>query len=206
VAGAIDSSALAFGVGGIGAGWTTASGSSGAAMAPTAPVSSRAVDSTLRTTVAAINGLVSEAQRQAKLGRDLFGNPLQTREDHAYEARVLQLVNAERAKYGLGALVYDRQLDRAAEGHNAQQAATRTMSHDAIGDGDPGSRIAATGFRKAWGENVAAGQTSPEQVVAEWMASPGHRRNILDADFRRMGVSYSTSADGRAFWAQEFGA
>jgi uncharacterized protein YkwD len=112
----------------------------------------------------------------------------------------------ERAKYGLGAVRYDRRLDAAAEGHNATQVATRTMAHEGIGDGDPAARIAATGFTQAWGENVATGQRSPEQVVAEWMASPEHRRNILDPTYRLMGVSYATAADGRSYWAQEFGA
>lgn len=160
----------------------------------------------LRGYVATVQKMVAEGTRQAQLGNDIYGRPLQVAEDSTYELRVLQLVNGERAKAGLGALGYDRRLDQAAEGHNRQQAATRTMSHDAIGDGDPGSRIRAAGFTGAWGENVAAGQLSPEQVVAEWMASPGHRRNIMDPAFNRLGVSYAVGGDGRTYWAQEFGA
>ncbi len=127
-------------------------------------------------------------------------------EDHVFEQRVLELVNAQRAANGLGALVYDSRLDLASERHNMVQATTRSMAHEGLGDGDPGSRIRAAGFNGSWGENVATGQLSPEQVVAEWMASPGHRRNILDSNFRRLGVSYGTSVDGRTFWAQSFGA
>lgn len=153
----------------------------------------------------AVAGLVSIATQQAKLGRDINGVPLATGEDHPMELQVLRLVNAERARYGLAPVSYDRRLDAAAESHNAQQVATRTMSHDGIGDGDPGSRIRATGFSSSWGENVATGQLSAEQVVAEWMASPGHRRNVLDPDFRLMGVSYAVGSDGRTYWAQEFG-
>lgn len=156
-------------------------------------------------TAGAVQALVGEAQRQAALGRDLHGNALQRSEDHAFEQRVLDLVNVERARYGLGRLSYDRRLDLASERHNAQQAATRTMSHDGIGDGTPGQRIKAAGYGGSWGENVATGQLSPEQVVAEWMASPGHRRNILDPNYQLLGVSYTVGSDGRTYWAQSFG-
>jgi uncharacterized protein YkwD len=153
----------------------------------------------------AVQALVGEAQRQAALGRDVYGRPLQGAEDHQFEQRVLDLVNAERAKYGAQPLAYDRQLDLASERHNQVQAATGRMAHDGIGDGTPRDRIRATGFTGAWGENVATGQLSPEQVVAEWMASPGHRRNILDPTYDRLGVSYTVASNGRTFWAQSFG-
>lgn len=164
------------------------------------------VEPILQGMVMTMQQLNAEGVRQAKLGRDLYGNPLQGAEDHAYEARVLQLVNVERARYGLAPLTYNRQLDQASEAHNSHMAAVGQMAHDGIGDGTPGSRIQATGFNRSWGENVATGQLTPEQVVAEWMASPGHRRNILDAEYRQLGVAYGTAANGRTYWAQSFGA
>ena len=133
-------------------------------------------------------------------------NVQRSSEDHAFEQRVLVLVNAQRAANGLGALTYDSRLDLASERHNLVQAATGSMAHQGIGDGDPGSRIRATGFTGSWGENVATGQLTPEQVVAEWMASPGHRRNILDPTYHRLGVSYTQGGNGRTYWAQSFGA
>lgn len=166
----------------------------------------RNVEGVMRSTVAAVNGLAAEGARQARMGRDLFGNPLQGAEDHNFEQRVLDLVNAERARAGLRPLSYQRQLDQASEGHARHMAGVGRMAHEGIGDGDPGSRILATGFDDSWGENVATGQTSPEQVVAEWMASPGHRRNIMDPNYRFLGVSYEVAAGGRTYWAQSFGA
>jgi uncharacterized protein YkwD len=133
-------------------------------------------------------------------------NAQRSGEDHAFEQRVLELVNLQRAANGLGALAYDSRLDLASERHNLVQASTRSMAHEGLGDADPGSRIRAAGFNGSWGENVATGQLTPEQVVAEWMASPGHRRNILDPNFHRLGVSYGTGTDGRTYWAQSFGA
>lgn len=166
----------------------------------------RQAETVLAGTVRAVNGLAAEAVRQARLGRDLYGNPLGGTEDHAFEQRVLQLVNAERARAGLPALGYQRQLDQASETHARHMASVGRMAHEGIGDGDPGSRILATGFNRSWGENVATGQVSPEQVVAEWMASPGHRRNIMDPQYRYLGVSYEVAANGRTYWAQSFGA
>lgn len=127
-------------------------------------------------------------------------------EDATFERRVTDLVNVERAKYGLGAVTYEARLDAAAEGHANVMGAVARMAHDGLGDGDPGARARAAGWTRSWGENVAVGQTSPEQVMVEWMASPGHRRNILDPTFTRLGVSYATGVDGRPYWAQEFGA
>jgi uncharacterized protein YkwD len=127
------------------------------------------------------------------------------KEDDKFEQQVLELINKERAKYGLSAVKYSGVLDNAAEKHAQHMSVVGKMAHDGIGDGDPGERIRAEGFRNSWGENVATGQTSAAQVVREWMNSPDHRRNILDPNFRQMGVGYVTSASGRSYWAQEFG-
>lgn len=127
-------------------------------------------------------------------------------EDSKFEQRVLELVNRERAKAGLAPVRYNSLLDNAAEKHAAHMSLVGRMAHDGIGDGTPGERIRAEGFRRAWGENVATGQTTPEQVVREWMNSPTHRRNILDPSFRQLGVGQVVGANGRTWWAQEFGA
>lgn len=49
------------------------------------------------------------------------------------------------------------------------------------------------------GENIAKGQTSPEQVVAEWMASPIHRFNILRSEYRQTAVGFVNG-----HWVQDF--
>jgi uncharacterized protein YkwD len=64
----------------------------------------------------------------------------------------------------------------------------------------------AAGWNWAWGENAAVGQYSPEQVVSEWMASPGHRANILNPNFAFLAVGYGVGANGRPYWTQSFGA
>ena len=59
-----------------------------------------------------------------------------------------------------------------------------------------------------WGENIAAGQDSPESVVDAWMNSPSHRAAILNKDYTYMGVGYYYIEDDYQsyyhFWTQEF--
>ena len=55
-------------------------------------------------------------------------------------------------------------------------------------------------------ENVAAGQQTPEAVVAAWMNSAGHRANILNPSFRDIGVGVAKGGSYGIYWAQEFGA
>ncbi|HEU4582347.1 MAG TPA: CAP domain-containing protein [Polyangiaceae bacterium] len=76
---------------------------------------------------------------------------------------------------------------------------------------DPFERMAAAGFRGAGaGENIAAGQTSPEQVMHSWMESDGHCANVMRQKFALIGVGYHPGAGRRGlgsnFWTQNFGA
>jgi uncharacterized protein YkwD len=133
----------------------------------------------------------------------------------AVTARVLELVNAargERRRCGLRRLgpapplAASAALVRAAAAHSADMASRGVMDH-AGGDGStPAERATRAGY--AWrtvGENVAQGQSSPEQVVDEWLGSPRHCANIMDPDFSEMGVAVASSPQG-VFWAQVFGA
>lgn len=54
------------------------------------------------------------------------------------------------------------------------------------------------------GENLACGQTTPAQVVNEWMASPTHRANILNSDYQYLSIAYGIGADGFPYWVQIF--
>ena len=129
--------------------------------------------------------------------------------------RVLALVNAARAdrrRCGLKRfeavppLAASRALQAAAAAH-AEDMARRGVIDHAGGDGStPAMRATRAGY--AWrtvGENVATGQSTPEQVVAEWLDSPRHCANIMDADFTEMGVAVASNASG-VYWAQVFGA
>jgi uncharacterized protein YkwD len=70
---------------------------------------------------------------------------------------------------------------------------------DGLGPGDRLDQAEYDGT--AWGENIAWGYTTPEAVVAGWMASPGHCANIMNAQFTETGVGYYNSS----YWTQTFG-
>lgn len=118
-------------------------------------------------------------------------------------ARVVQLVNSERAKAGCAPLTVNAKLTKAAQGHSADMAAHRTMSHTGSDGSSPGDRITAAGYSwSAYGENIAYGYTTPESVMAGWMSSPGHKRNILDCGYKEIGVGL---AQPGSYWTQDFG-
>ncbi|MGW2212159.1 CAP domain-containing protein [Streptomyces sp. NPDC001781] len=118
-------------------------------------------------------------------------------------SRVVELVNAERAKAGCSPVQLNSTLTRAAQAHSADMAAHKTMSHTGSDGSDPGSRITAAGYRwSAYGENVAFGYSTPEQVMAGWMNSPGHRENILNCSYKEIGVGL---AQPGSYWTQDFG-
>jgi uncharacterized protein YkwD len=135
-----------------------------------------------------------------------------------FAARVLALTNAARAQGqtcgtttfpAVGALTYNAALEQAAQGHAADMAVKNYFSHTSQDGRDFSARITATGYK--WytiGENIAAGQTTPETVVAGWLKSEGHCRNIMNGSFKELGVGYAANASSsyRTYWVQDFGA
>ena len=107
-----------------------------------------------------------------------------------YRQEVLDLVNAERAKYGLKPLVMgDANLTAAAQ-KRAEEIAT-VNSHVRPNGSKWYTVLSEYNVTDAAaGENAAWGSVSPEEVVAAWMNSEGHRANILDPEARAMGVGY----------------
>jgi uncharacterized protein YkwD len=122
---------------------------------------------------------------------------------------VLCLVNRERTARRLPALAASSQLNRAAQGWSNTMVRSRKFTH---GPGDAfARRISATGYRwQAAGENIATGYPTPRAVLAGWMASTDHCRNILNPTFRDIGIGENDSpvrpfASGPATWTQDFG-
>ncbi|WP_281983906.1 CAP domain-containing protein [Thalassorhabdomicrobium marinisediminis] len=89
------------------------------------------------------------------------------------------MLNAARTAQGRGAVTEDSRLTRAAQAH-AQDMATRGyFSHRSPNGATFTDRARAAGYGCVAAENIAAGQRTEAEVMAEWMASAGHRRNIL---------------------------
>ncbi len=103
----------------------------------------------------------------------------------------------------------DARLRAAARGHSQDMAANNYFSHTSLDGRTFDQRIGEAGYTGAfpWGENIAAGQSTPEAVVTGWMASPGHCTNIMSAGYKAIGVGYgfSSSSTYRHYWTQDFG-
>ena len=121
----------------------------------------------------------------------------------SYIAQIVTLVNAERAKNGLSALTYDSTLQSAAQ-VRAQEIVT-SFSHTRPNGTYYSSVLKEFGvsYRRS-GENIAWGQKTPEEVVTAWMNSSGHRANILNANYNKIGVGCNISASGTIYWSQLF--
>ncbi|MBR3570008.1 MAG: hypothetical protein IKN96_04275 [Oscillibacter sp.] len=120
----------------------------------------------------------------------------------AYELEVVRLTNAERAKYGLAALAADAQLSDGARLKSRDMRDNRYFSHESPTYGSPFQMMKSLGISyRAAGENIAYGYATPEKVVSAWMNSEGHRANILNASYTRIGVGYAAGGD---YWTQWF--
>jgi len=114
---------------------------------------------------------------------------------------VLAGVNAERAQAGLAALRPAPALEGAAQRHACDIARRQQLSHRSGLFSSLPSRLRREGYAFSMAnENLAAGQSSPEQVMRSWMASSGHRSNILAASARELGVGVAVGADGQRYW------
>ncbi|MFI5696218.1 CAP domain-containing protein [Kribbella sp. NPDC051586] len=126
------------------------------------------------------------------------------------ERQVLDYTNQIRQQQGCGPLRLDSALVEAAGEHASDMVRRHYMDHTSPDGQDPGDRMAAAGYRgSTWGENIAAGYDSAQKVVAAWMQSDGHRKNILNCRFTTIGIGYDPgkvkSDYGPGSWVQDFG-
>jgi uncharacterized YkwD family protein len=117
-----------------------------------------------------------------------------------FQDQVAQLVNAERAKNGLRPLTHRADLKNVAQKKAMDMINSNYFSHTSPNYGSPFDMMKAFGISyTAAGENIAKGQTTPQQVMNSWMNSSGHRANILNANYNAIGVGFYHGA-----WVQMF--
>lgn len=117
-----------------------------------------------------------------------------------YIDEVIELTNAERRKAGLPAL--SKRLDVTEAAKDRAKEITVKFSHTRP-NGESFFTI-IDDYNISYirlGENIAMGYTSPQDVVDGWMASEGHKKNILNPEFKGIGVGYYVK-DGVAYWVQ----
>ena len=134
-----------------------------------------------------------------------------------FENQVLTLVNQKRAagakcggvtKPKVAALTSNAALRCAARFHSKDMGTKNFFSHTGSNGSNFVTRIGNAGY--TWtsaGENIAAGQTTPTAVVNGWMASTGHCNNIMNGNYKHLGVGYyyAGTATYKHYWTQDFG-
>jgi uncharacterized protein YkwD len=110
---------------------------------------------------------------------------------------------AIRASHGLSRLSADPRLERAALQQAGYMARAGRMAHDTGRGRDFASRMNGDGIAAPAAENLAHGRIDPDRLFAMWMASPGHRRNMLDERMNRFGLAYVDEGGngGQRYWA-----
>jgi uncharacterized protein YkwD len=136
---------------------------------------------------------------------------------HAVAAKVLELTNEARSharrcgdkQFGAAPpLRADAQLEEVASMYAKDMAQHQYLEHTGRDGSTPAQRISRAGYSwRAVGENIAAGQGTAQDVVDDWLSSPGHCANIMNPDFVEMGSAFATNMASRPviYWAQEFG-
>lgn len=131
--------------------------------------------------------------------------------------RMLALVNKARAEARrcgdedfapAGPVKWNDTLTRAARGHSEDMARNNYFSHDGLDGSKPAERVARAGYKyRATGENIAAGQMTPEDAVAGWIKSPPHCKNLMKPVYTEMGVAFAVDPKSKmgVYWTQLFG-
>jgi uncharacterized protein YkwD len=133
------------------------------------------------------------------------------------QQRVLDLVNQARSRdrscggerfAAAGPLTTSASLQSAATAHAVDMARRGYFDHRGADGSQPRDRLRRTGYRwRLVGENIAFGPDTAEEVVAGWLASPGHCANIMDPRFREMGVAVAQGRKrGHFYWVQDLAA
>ncbi|MDK2820177.1 MAG: hypothetical protein PWP31_142 [Clostridia bacterium] len=122
-----------------------------------------------------------------------------------FEQRVVDLVNDKRSEAGLKPLKVDLELAKVARIKAEDMRDNNYFSHTSPNYGSFAQMLSKFGIQyRTAGENIAAGQRTPEAVVAAWMGSEGHRKNILNPNFNFIGVGYAKGGSYQNYWVQEF--
>ena len=120
-----------------------------------------------------------------------------------FAEEVLRLVNIERANVGVQPLELSEDLTERA--NIRAEEIVEEFSHTRPDGSSCFSILRGISYRTC-GENIAAGSSTPEAVVEQWMDSPGHRANILNANYKYLGVGYCYDENGMYdhYWVQLF--
>jgi hypothetical protein len=133
-------------------------------------------------------------------------------ENNSFVLEVIRLTNQYRIENGLSPLSIDLDLHEAAQQHSQNMANQDFFSHTGLDGSSSSQRALNAGYESSFvGENIGAGYQTSQDVVDGWMNSPGHRANILNADYNEIGVGYyflatdTGNVNYNSYWTQVFG-
>ncbi len=120
------------------------------------------------------------------------------------EAQVLAMVNQERAQAGCSPVTADKELAGLAQRFSDDMAERGFFDHTDPDGHTPWDRARVAGISDLGGENIARGQANAQSVMDSWMNSSGHRANILNCEYKTLGVGVHFGPGG-PWWTQDFG-
>jgi uncharacterized protein YkwD len=177
---------------------------------PTAPRSTEGQTARPAKTAGTTTATPTKSRSSSPTPSDTPESPTSGGGTNTQERQVLEYTNQIREQQGCGPLRLDSALVEAAGKHASDMVRRHYLDHTNPDGQDPGDRMAAAGYRgTSWGENIAAGYDSAQKVVAAWMQSDGHRKNILNCRFTSIGIGYDPGQVrpdwGPGSWVQDFG-
>ncbi|MDP4510870.1 CAP domain-containing protein [Nonomuraea turcica] len=119
-------------------------------------------------------------------------------------SKVVSLTNRARSQHGCGPLRVDQGLMRSARTHSLEMARMGQLTHNSPDGASPWDRMERAGYRYGAAENIGAGYSSPNEAVQGWLASPDHRKNLLNCRLKAIGVGVASGPNG-PWWTQDFG-
>jgi len=133
-------------------------------------------------------------------------------EIQAFERRVLELTNIERARHGSPPVVWDDRLASVAREHSVDLMRNNMTGHTGSDGSIPRQRVERANITNMSyrGENCSYGHVTPEEAVNSWMNSPGHRDNLLNPSHTHLGVGLALRSEDSnsryiTYWTQVFG-
>lgn len=125
----------------------------------------------------------------------LFSNCNKPREPEEVKD-LLEAHNLERKRYGANPLQKDEYLENYAKNHAGMMANKNRLYHSDIS-------VLLSRYRTS-GENIAWNQRTEKQVMSDWMNSPGHKSNILNKKYSKVGFGKSENSKGEPYWCTVF--
>jgi uncharacterized protein YkwD len=156
-----------------------------------------------------INTVIEETAGKILISQPLVFNG-GSRESSLTAEGIIEWTNKQRANYGLAALEENLNLDASSAMKTEDMFENQYFAHDSLSGAGVGDLAGTSGYSfLVIGENLAMGNfESDEALVQAWMDSEGHRKNILNADYKDIGVSVMKGVyQGKTVWmaVQHFG-